>query len=316
MHFVYIFAILIPFTVMATPTEPSVAWDKKEVSVCFGDDSHKYLSDAWNTSARCIDFTDDHKEWIKSIITQEYNPQDTGITFTGWQSCTPGLINADVVLLRSETSSANTADIYYEAGGFATTGQRGWRSTYVDENTKEEYEIFEKRHPVIHKKNVIVLSTNQALSKRVSAEKYIQMLALHEFGHTAGLGHQHMRQKAAKEDPNCFGYEELMKPEVPLRSTVFAGAYDYNSVMNYCFLNKITDSVGISFRTKNLDKVIKIPDMTLYSFVGSKDIFGRAVPGKFTYSIRIGLSALDKHALKCLYVYDEETRIKVCSASY
>ncbi len=211
MRLIFPLLMLVPLASMATPTEPEVAWSKKEVTVCFGDNTHKRFSAAISLSGQFADFSDKEKKAIKSIITQEYTSETTGISFVGWEDCQPDVINADVVLLRPDLPDSRESGAYTEVGGVATIGERGWLTKRVDERTQKEVDVYVKWPQDLPRKNVITISTKQAQSKKVGAEKYIQMLALHEFGHTAGLGHQHLRKEAAKADPNCKFYEDMLK---------------------------------------------------------------------------------------------------------
>ena len=59
----------------------------------------------------------------------------------------------------------------------------------------------------------------------------ITYLALHEFGHVAGLRHEH-----ARADSTCKKSDELIEEE-QMKSEEFSAsaAYDPNSIMNYCY---------------------------------------------------------------------------------
>ena len=296
-----------------TAIEPLVAWEKKEVRVCFGNETHQSRSWVSRESYDFIEYSREQKMWIKDIITKEYNLKDTGISFVGFQNCTTNLEDIDVILFRFEPSIPEGEGPYNVKGGMATLGEKGdVRSVGSDNSEESKEEYYKADFPQL---NVVILNTGGANEKKVDAASYIQMLALHEFGHTAGLRHQHIIMKAAEKDPNCQNFKTTMKSEPIFQSTIFTGAYDFNSVMNYCYLNKLTSESGLKFRATNLESVIKMTDSSLYTTAPAVNIFGKIIKDKLDYTVRIGLSDLDKHALRCLYRSAEESKIRSCNTS-
>ena len=296
-----------------TAIEPLVAWDKKEVRVCFGNETHQSRSWVTRQSYDFIEYSSEQKKWIKDIITKEYNLIDTGISFVCFENCTPSLENTDVILFRFEPTIPEGEGPYNVKGGMATLGEKGdLRSVGSNNSSESKEEYYKADFPQL---NVVILNTGGANEKKVDAASYIQMLALHEFGHTAGLRHQHIIMQAADKDPNCQNFKSTMKAEPIFESTIFTGAYDFNSVMNYCYLNKLTSESGLQFRAKNSETVIKMTDSTLYTTDPAKNIFGKLIKDKLDYSVRIGLSDMDKHALRCLYKNGEESKMRSCNIS-
>ncbi len=129
--------------------------------------------------------------------------------------------------------------------------------------------------------------------------------ALHEFGHTAGLRHAHIKIKEVRAHPNCKRLSELkLKAEPVFSTTRFAGACDFNSIMNYCYINVLISRTGLNFHAKGPEHQIELTDPTLYTstVVNEKKQYNR---------VSIGLSQLDKKGLECMYVFNTETKEKI-----
>lgn len=289
-----------------SPYEPKTAWIEKSIRVCWGDEAHQNQTLAVNDKFDFIPYTTEQKKWIKDIITQEFKLNEVGIEFTGWENCS-ARVESEVVLFRIQPQIIEEADgSFSETGGRATIGKKGNVVINFDATTKvarESYETSGHTHV-----NYVVINTRAADEKRMDEAHYIKTLALHEFGHTAGLRHAHIRIKEAKADPNCKRVSELkLKAEPVFSTTRFAGAYDFNSIMNYCYINVLISRTGLNFRAKGPEHQIKLTDPTLYTstVVNEK---------KQDYRVRIGLSQLDKKALKCMYIFNAETKEKNCNA--
>jgi hypothetical protein len=289
---------------MISPFEPKVAWSQASVKVCWGNETHKNQTQAVSDKFEFLAYTTQQKKWIKDIITKEFNIKEVGIEFTGWQDC-PERVDSEVVIFRIQPQITEQADgSFSETGGRATIGNKGRVVQTIDATTKVAKASYESSH--LHYLNYVVINTRAADERRMDEENYIKTLALHEFGHTAGLRHAHIRLTEAKADPNCERVSGIKLNEEPVfASTRFAGAYDFNSIMNYCYINVLISRTGLSFRAKSPEHVIKLTDQTLYN---SKVVNEK----KQDYRVRIGLSQLDKKALKCMYVFDTATREKDC----
>ena len=85
-----------------------------------------------------------------------------------------------------------------------------------------------------------------AADKRAVIRTATKATALHEFGHAVGLQHEHERVDAKQ----CNNYARLVDDD---RFTDFIGAYDDDSVMNYCNSNALGlskgDVAGIAYLT-------------------------------------------------------------------
>jgi hypothetical protein len=298
------------FALADIPVESRVAWSKKSIRVCFGNNQHRNATFAIHDNSDFVEYSKDQKKWIKEIITQEYKVSEVGIEFVGWQNCDAKVSNTDVVILRTEPQAPETEGSYTERGGRATIGERG-NSMSTTNASNVTIHSYEKGDP--NYLNFVILNTRMGSEKKIGAENYIKITALHEFGHTAGLRHQHVKLKEAMLDENCKRRKDLkLSQEDIFASTIFTGPYDSNSIMNYCYFNLLVDH-GLSFKEKSLSGTpMVLTDPTLYT-TKSIDPAWLSKKPRVQIDVRIGFSALDKHALKCLYVFDEETKKDRCN---
>jgi hypothetical protein len=80
----------------------------------------------------------------------------------------------------------------------------------------------------------IIMLTTAGIKKRT---------VIHEFGHVAGLGHEHLHPDAYNEDPKCSETKKNQKPDADFIYT----PYDRHSAMNYCtFSNALNYPRGLS----------------------------------------------------------------------
>lgn len=286
--------------------EPDIKWDKKEVSVCFADFSHykkSYLSEKEPdlNETNVIAYTQSHKEALEDIIIQEYTKERTGIAFIGWKDCQEQP-DSDVYLFRISDSGAGFI-------GVASQGEAG-------EQTFEEVGIFSKKKVKVYrkqnkdKKAFLALNTALLKSARLSRVSEFQMTALHEFGHLAGLQHEHADIREDNKrygDSNC-STSGTRTAEGPLSSTKKVSVYDRNSIMNYCY--------GNILRQNGLNIMVPTSLAKKFSLKDSSLIQATPVVDGIHYEIKIGLSRGDLHGLSCLYLYDNKTNKEICRPEY
>lgn len=259
--------------------EPQTVWKKKAVKVCFGTDADLGRTPYSGKYAEILPYTSEQKALLKSVVTREFTPQTTGIHFVGWEDCSVTL-NPDTIIFREEGST----------GGSATMGFHG----ALDENGY--------RSVPTNLKTFVHLTTNVDPIK-LTADERLSFIALHEFGHLAGLRHEQIR-KEIKDDWICAmtGYEEDF--EEPFDSTRFTSIFDSYSIMSYCYLNFLSKYAGTSFKESDF-KPLPMKD---------DKIISREPDGKIR--LTIGLSSLDQHALRCLYVYTPEAKKAICHENH
>lgn len=193
-------------------------WQKQEVSVCFGKAEEKsrfFLGKEF--SIHNWSKTDQNK--IKTWVMEEYSQERTGIHFVGWTDCEEAP-DADVVVLFHKNSPvlANTFNgihgaTFYSGPSFGT----------ID------------GYP--HASNLVIISKS-GVDKTT---------ATHEFGHVAGLMHEHNHPDIKKFDESC----KFADPKFDSR--IGYEDYDKSSVMNYCFALKNRNS-GLSEKDVSLLK--------------------------------------------------------------
>ena len=258
--------------------EPNVAWKKRQIHVCW----HNAGKD--NPSYAPNDFKIEQKLAVQQIVEQEYTVPRVGITFFGWEDCST-ITNYDLEIYQDIDilPTNNLVDIYRKAKveGFSVLGQGG-----REEKTNEHDGYFNRNQQ---------LSTMYLLYQpmfRIGSEFYkpteeLQATALHEFGHAAGLRHEHIRPEA-KDDPNCKNMNFVID-ETILDSAINYEDYDPNSIMNYCW----SSTLGLIGNVVNV--LPNVPDQTLYTVTTNKKT------KKKTYFIRNGLSAKDISTLNKMY---------------
>lgn len=250
-------------------SEPTLAWTKNELTVCWLDDQElnpslflkEQIKDIERTEINFKTADQKFKSIVQKSIQKEYQPEVTGISFIGWKPC-------------DETQHWHVMII--TGDGTETRGR-----TNVG---------------MIHSKSFLFINIGDT-GTSISNEKIIQYTAIHEFGHVAGLRHEHIRAEA-KKDPLCKEYfEENKVKEKILKSTVYTGAYDPTSVMNYCFWYFI-------YRYGDHHE-----DRKIFSHLTDKKNVSRNYGG---IRLKIGLSSGDVNALQCLYFPKEKLKEQQC----
>ncbi len=177
------------------------------------------------------------KQLIREAILSQFTPESTGISFYGFQDCVDAPDSRIAVIPVLANSTAALSILGKNAGLKNRGGMQ----------------LIALRH-----------FPDPLLPSNGTIENQIKIAALHEFGHAAGLHHEHFREEAAK-DPYCkkmkaFGWGS--EEEIPSDLSRI-GTYDQNSVMSYCFVRRV-------------------------EFLGPPFAFP-------------ALSAGDRHTLKCMY---------------
>lgn len=286
--------------------EPKIAWKKSDVDVCFADKTHLDKSDIQDDldtkikAASVASFGEDHKRLIRRLIKRQFTPDRTGISFSGWKDCQDAP-ESDVYLYLIK-------DKNQKLSGQASLGDSGYGISVSDGAFKKRKELVVKRDH--HKKAYLVLNLAYLGSESLSALEEMKMTALHEFGHLAGLAHEHndSDEKGKKySDFNCdsSGYKPT---EVVTDSSLKFSIYDKNSIMNYCYMALLTKT-GLNFTVlSNAKNRISFEDPSLYKSTDNTD--------GTKYDVKLRLSQGDLHALKCLYVYDAATKNQICKSNY
>lgn len=279
--------------------ELSAKWNKLAVTVCWLDDealnraeyAEGTLRRIGNTSS-FIKAPDDLKANIKSLVNSEYTIDKTGIHFAGWESCkdTPSY---DVQIL-----VVNDKMI---AGGTASLGRLA--------DLNKDYALVNE-----HQKGFVRLNLYDTPKLKITSVESVLSTALHEFGHLAGLRHEHVQSPSIICNLNF---------ERPGTKTSTFSAYDPSSLMDYCLISLVEIHLGKNFYVttgtvtslpKSLpsiayDKVKKYTDETIFTKTQVNE-------NLMEYKVRTGLSKGDVHGLRCMYVYGPEEFAEKCHKGY
>jgi hypothetical protein len=281
-------------------------WDKKEVVVCWQDDSpikqHEFSESDFEKLSSYSEIVipgSALKKQIQTLIQTEFTLETTGIRFSGWQPC-KGLKDYDLIII--------TSNLQWGAiDGEAPIGRGDDEDSSVKKKTL---------------KNYVYLNLYERETISISTREFVLMTTLHEFGHAAGLKHEHIRYT---ETHGC-----LIMRESSGKNTAFFSAYDPSSIMNYCYTEFISWIAGFNFyRNEGMDasanqKRLK-QDIDLLPWSGAwpytdDSIFTKetvpGIKGLLKYQVRIGLSKGDVHGLRCMYVYDRAMRRKICHEDF
>lgn len=193
-------------------------WPHNKLTTCFADGDGQDLQNGplvlkfrkWKKS---------DKEKVKSWVLSEYSEERTGIHFVGFEDCEDNPVT-DVAIFYNQNNKFSSR-LFGGLDGIASFG-----------TTLKYHRGFLRGYPMA---NGYVSISTSGMDKGT---------VIHEFGHIAGLMHEHEHPDAVINEPYC-------------REAVEQGAlvgfeydpYDSDSVMNYCKLNKKGGkNVGLSER--------------------------------------------------------------------
>jgi hypothetical protein len=282
----------------ASMAEPETKWLKHTLKVCWGNQSHLRYSlleyvNQYSFGEKFdqpISFDDQQKSIIRAIISQEYRKDRTGIEFVGWEDCVADTGDADIVIFQKQDASTGSL-----AGqGLIGNGVVDFRVILNEQTGAETLKTDYVRNRTGLKSFVLINTSAGSRFSKVNADDFLRIVSLHEFGHVAGLRHEHARLKDAKKDSSCKNFE-VQLGEKEMEKTALYGPYDPNSIMSYCYLYGITKFTGLKFEAKNLKKPMLLQDPTIF------DIFAIAGSSKKEIILKIALSSGDLHTLNCLY---------------
>lgn len=236
-------------------------WENNNVSVCWKEVKEKFLIE---------------KELIKSIINSEYTATKTGIFFTGWEDCT----NDSISNVELHFKNSNSYDGIKSAAGRA--GSLGIASG----KSKE----FPNKIPNTKKSWIEFYIFNGIDDEKLDFTEKVKYVALHEFGHLAGLIHEH----------------ELKEDSELRHAFIQTSLYNPNSIMDYSIEIQIYKS-GLEFDLSELPTIKNDRNCKIYNDIGTRNTKAK---------MSMKLSHGDVHSLKCLYVYSENERESMCHPNY
>ncbi len=274
--------------------EPRVTWTKRKVHVCWRDGVKVDPTYIFN------DFTVDQKEVVRKVVEREFTEAKTGISFFGWESCSDIADQKYDLEIFQDSEIAATNPMVEER---RKVNAEGW-AILGEGSAGQSYTVSDHTGAVISQTtgylNRNVVKSSMYLMVRTPLFRFgkdshqqldqLEFTALHEFGHVAGLRHEHIREES-KNDPNC-NYRQDTASEELMQTAAMNGEYDPNSVMNYCW-GAVLVQKGSKFSKK--EELPNITNETLYSEITNPKT------KKKHYQIRIGLSATDISTLRKMY---------------
>lgn len=266
--------------------DPSMKWDRLAIRVCWGrPENLDKICTVGPTSLRGANLKalspKDERHFrtqVQEVVTQEFTAQATGIHFVGWENC--------------------SADAPYDAAIFLRNrpqDEAEWTVTGESSIGKCAHLESVEASPGLTPYVGLHIQSLGASNARLSLEDHVRMVALHEFGHLAGLHHEANWVENTSDTPARYRIERTSE-------------LDATSIMNYDFLELLMKQ-GLNFSQKKSSPLIRADAMNV-----------RLTPslpeGSENVAIRPGLSAGDVHALKCLYLYDAEIKLKTCNKGF
>ena len=170
--------------------------------------------------------TDLEKTTVKNIILQEYTLAKTGIHFVGFGDC----------------DTESNSDVYIHFGvsrdrapiGAAEIGQDmdwlgGVYRTDASNHDTMAMSVYERK-PGIGPSYVYIEKYKhmvETVSSKLPEKEYLELAALHEFGHAAGLGHEDDRVEA-NDSPFCT-LSRQGRTRAGMVGAAFTSPYDHYS---------------------------------------------------------------------------------------
>jgi|GEM_PF-5261330 len=204
--------------------------DKKSASDA-GSQSVAYVPSLWQKRSIVVcwvtpkgmhpdQLSEDVKDVAKRAVTREYNGR-TGISFVGWKSC-------------DETSNPDLRVTDY--GNDSEPTKRGDAGTIGALSLEQIHGVAPsgmQRSPV--RLNMVSGCMGTYAKGGNSLNACVALTALHEFGHVAGLRHEHVHPKST-----CVQYrEDLVVYGMGAKDHQYSTDYDPRSVMDYCYYDEV-----------------------------------------------------------------------------
>lgn len=195
--------------------DPNVIWTKKSISVCWAGKEKirllnpNFVSFLEDENIPTVYLDENLKSKIQNKINEQYSIQKTGVEFTGWNNCAENSSNADIAIFGLKE--------------FRSTPEfRTYLKKVANEIPDLLYVANGSVDKIGHKAKMVYFGLNHNSSLEVEISDMIT--AVHEFGHLAGLQHEHLRP----EKPS-----DCSQDSKPYAAMKVYTKYDDKSIMNY-----------------------------------------------------------------------------------
>lgn len=179
-----------------------LTWRDPDVKVCFATPAELNPN---MKKYKVVDWKDEKKEVVQRVVEREFSPQRTGINFYGFEDCETSGEDSQIAIFMQKKSTIKTALL----GGNIASSTVGFILFYPT-----------SKYPSI--RGMILLSN---LAKETSI--------VHEFGHSAGLFHEHEHPNAHNTEVFC---RNTKSGETKRHGRIYR-PFDHESVMNYCYIH-------------------------------------------------------------------------------
>lgn len=278
----------------ASLVEPNIKWRKTSINICWGDysDRIKVLNPLEFNKKKDIErvFNNVEKNILEKSISQEFTAKST--------------------IIRFNFDSQKKCDAYV----FGFILKKGSNPKAHSTIGEKSIDSFKRRRLSFRKPRVYISFPLSFLSINggeinLSKKEFIKNTAIHEFGHLAGLRHEHA-QKTEELDAFC-NHASIIFKEKSNPTTLAYTSFDTLSVMNYCLTRAIIYHYGAVVA---LDDIYGELSWKIRDFLKNEDVFETKsfIASKKSKTIRfkLGLSEGDIYGLKCLYS-DQEDCVKI-----
>lgn len=178
-------------------------WKTNEVTTCFarGEEGGRHAGDY---VLKVREWKQSQKDKVKKWVNEEFTPERTGIHFTGFLDCEESP-EAEVVIFHNKNSKLKN---------ILLGGMNGLANLGPNQGSVTGYPLA----------SAYVSISSSGMNKGT---------VIHEFGHSAGLAHEHIHPDANKVNIFCVDISK----SAGYKSYYVYEDYDRDSVMSYCKLN-------------------------------------------------------------------------------
>jgi hypothetical protein len=290
MKFFLLILALTPQMVFSSIANFEGKWPKRDLSVCFSNT----LTDTERIQLRpnsgvslndAVDFNNEEKRTIRSTLMENFSLDDVGINFFGFKDCSENFV-ADIYVMKFVSE-----DIKTPAGWVWATGNP-WQNKICHNEDCSRYTL---EYRSDFEQPYVALNLFTPTGRKTSDLDRLRLLVLHEFGHIAGLYHEHLRSER-NNDRNCRNIDGLGNTWDFEPDYIF-GHYDPNSIMSYCYLRMVNWVVGLDFYSYPYEELpILLTDPSIFSQKQEGNRLRTLITPKLSFG--------DRETLRCLYIYD------------